>query len=228
MDPPTGDGPARHVLVLTADAMVVRGLQRVARAAKLVLVAADEPATDTVDVIVIDLDQLGAAEVVERWRARFPEAFIAGHLGVPDQDRWLAAERAGCDLVANRGALASNLQRRLPPPGSRRRPRLPLLAAADVPGRLGLVVRAPDTPVGPIALYHIRGELFAVEDRCPHAGATLSEGEVDGSIVTCPRHGSQFDVCTGERVRGPADVALRTFAAVEEDGFVHLLLDREE
>lgn len=213
------------MLVLTADAMVVRGLQRVARAAELVLVAADEPATDTVDVIVIDLDQLGSAEVVERWRARFPEAYIAGHLGVPDQDRWLAAERAGCDLVANRGALASNLQRHLPPPGTPRRRRLPLLAAADVPGRLGLVVRAPDTPVGPIALYHIRGQLFAVEDRCPHAGATLSEGEVDGSIVTCPRHGSQFDVCTGERVRGPADAALRTFAAVEEDGFVHLLLE---
>ncbi len=216
------------MLVLTADAMVARGLQRIATAAELVLVAADDPVTDSVDVIVIDLDQLGAAEVVERWRARFPEAFIAGHLGVPDQDRWLAAERAGCDLVANRGALASNLQRRLPSPGTPRRRRLPLLATADVPGRLGLVVRAPDTPVGPIALYHIGGELYAVEDQCPHAGAILSEGEVVGSIVTCPRHGSQFDVCTGARVRGPADVELRTFSAVEEDGFVHLLLEPDE
>jgi nitrite reductase/ring-hydroxylating ferredoxin subunit len=60
---------------------------------------------------------------------------------------------------------------------------------------------------------------------CPHAGATLSEGEVEGSIVTCPRHGSQFDVCTGERVRGPADEGLRTMRVVEEDGFVHLLTD---
>jgi nitrite reductase/ring-hydroxylating ferredoxin subunit len=208
--------------------VVVRGLERVARARDLVLVEADEPSTDAVDVIVIDLDQPEAAEDLARWRERLPEAFIAGHLGTPDQDRWLAAERAGCDLVANRGALASGLQRRLPPPGARRRPRLPLLAAADVPGRLGLVVRAPDTPVGPIALYHIGGELYAVEDRCPHAGATLSEGEVDGSIVTCPRHGSQFDVCTGERTRGPADAALRTFRAVEEDGFVHLLLDPDQ
>lgn len=205
--------------------MVVRGLERLARVADLVLSPTDAPPSGAFDVIVIDLDRAGAGEEVTRWRERLPDAFIAGHLGTPDQDRWLAAERAGCDLVANRGALASGLRRRLPPPGTRRRPRLPLLAAADVPGRLGLVVRAPDTPVGPIALYHIRGDLFAVEDVCPHAGATLSEGEVDGSIVTCPRHGSQFDVCTGARTRGPADVALRTFRVVEEDGFVHLLLD---
>jgi nitrite reductase/ring-hydroxylating ferredoxin subunit len=74
-------------------------------------------------------------------------------------------------------------------------------------------------------VYHVSGALFAVEDRCPHAGATLSEGELAGSVLTCPRHGSQFDVRDGDRLRGPADVPLRTFDLVEEAGFVYLLAD---
>ncbi|MGH9002345.1 MAG: Rieske (2Fe-2S) protein, partial [Acidimicrobiia bacterium] len=96
--------------------------------------------------------------------------------------------------------------------------------AADVAGRLGVVHRDPQSPVGPLAVYHLRGRLHAVDDRCPHAGATLSEGEVEGCVVTCPRHGSQFDVSDGERVRGPADQGLRTFTLVEEGGQVYLVL----
>jgi nitrite reductase/ring-hydroxylating ferredoxin subunit len=216
------------MLVLTTDPVVLRGLERVARESGLLVLTPATRDADEPDVIVIDLDQPGAADEVARWRARLPDAFVAGHVGTPDQARWLEAERVGCDLVANRGAFAARLRQRLPPPGARRRPRLPLLEAAEVPGRLGLVVRVPETPLGPVALYHVRGRLCAVEDRCPHAGATLSEGELEGSIVTCPRHGSQFDVCTGERTRGPADASLRTFGVVEEDGFVHLLLDAPE
>jgi nitrite reductase/ring-hydroxylating ferredoxin subunit len=74
-----------------------------------------------------------------------------------------------------------------------------------------------------VALFHFSGDLFAVEDVCPHAGSELSTGELDGTVLTCPRHGSQFDVCSGRRVRGPADADIRTFTAVEEDGFVCLV-----
>jgi nitrite reductase/ring-hydroxylating ferredoxin subunit len=212
------------MLVLTADPLVLRGLQRVSQEAGFVVVPAGAPGDAEPGVIVIDLDQPGAGDEVARWRERSPDVIIAGHLGAPSQDRWLEAERAGCDVVANRGALAARLRDRLHA-GAGRRPRLPLVAADEVPGRLGLVVQVPETPLGPVAVYHVRGRLCAVADMCPHAGATLSEGEVEGSIVTCPRHGSQFDVCTGERVRGPADEGLRTMRVVEEDGFVHLLTD---
>lgn len=221
--PPVVDD--REMLVLTADPVVVRGLERVAREAGFVVLTGGAPGSGEPAVIVIDLDEPGAGDEVARWRARLPDAFIAGHLATPDQARWLDAERAGCDLVANRGAFATKLRQRVPRTGSRRRPRLPLLEASEVPGRLGLVVQAPETPLGPVAVYHVRGRLCAVADICPHAGATLSEGEVEGSVVTCPRHGSQFDVCTGERMRGPADLGLRTMRVVEEDGFVHLLTD---
>jgi len=45
------------------------------------------------------------------------------------------------------------------------------------------------------------GKVYAVDGRCPHMGARLAEGKLGGKIVTCPRHGSQFDVTNGEVIR---------------------------
>ena len=208
------------MVVRSGDGPMVVGLEELARDLGLVVAPDDE----TPAVVVIDLERPDALAEVARWRQRCPEVFIAAYLGVPRRDLWLDAERAGCDLVANRGSLARTLRRRLAEP-RRRRQRVPLFSAADVAGRLGLVHRHADSPVGPLAVYHLSGALFAVEDRCPHAGAMLSEGELAGSVVTCPRHGSQFDVRDGDRLRGPADVPLRTFPLVEESGFVYLLTD---
>ncbi len=47
----------------------------------------------------------------------------------------------------------------------------------------------------------------AFSDRCPHRGASLADGTLAGCIVTCPWHGSQFDVNSGEVIAGPADSA---------------------
>lgn len=214
----------RTALLLTADPLVTSRIAGLVDELGLELVTATGAAASSVDVIVIDLDQPGSLDTVAAWRGRHPDAFITGHMGLPRQDLWTQAEQAGCDLVANRGALAAQLRRRLPPPGVPRRRRIPLLLATELPGRIGLVLRAPESPVGPLAVFHLSGQLHAVTDRCPHAGATLSDGELSGSVVTCPRHGSQFDIRTGERRRGPADEGIATFEVVEEDGFVHLVL----
>jgi nitrite reductase/ring-hydroxylating ferredoxin subunit len=224
------------LLLCTADTKVIRGVEDVAAEMGLTVHAAiaGEPPTAPA-VVVVDLDGPGAADVLAELRGRFPEALIAGHLGFPDRERWLAAERAGCDMVANRGALAVALRKRLAAGPSRGR-RHPVMAASDVAGRLGVVHRDPDGPpgvrgapgnTGPFALYHVGNGLFACADRCPHAGAVLSEGELEGAVVTCPRHGSQFDVRTGERLRGPADDSLATFPVLEEGGQIYLLLPHE-
>ena len=49
----------------------------------------------------------------------------------------------------------------------------------------------------------IRGndQFYAVSNRCPHLGGKLSSGQLDGTIITCPLHGSQFDVTDGHVVR---------------------------
>jgi nitrite reductase/ring-hydroxylating ferredoxin subunit len=177
-------------------------------------------------VVVVDLDAPGAFDALVDLRRRWPEALVAGHLGLPDRDRWLAAERAGCDLVANRGALATALRKRLGTGGAPRRGRrVPLFALNDAAGRLGCVHRETSGAVDePMAVYHVGSRFHACADRCPHAGALLSEGELESGVVTCPRHGSQFDVSTGQRLRGPADVDIATYPTIEDGGQLYLLV----
>lgn len=52
---------------------------------------------------------------------------------------------------------------------------------------------------------------FALGDRCSHRGGPLSEGSVDGACVTCPWHGSRFDLATGAPTRGPASVRVPVY-----------------
>lgn len=48
-----------------------------------------------------------------------------------------------------------------------------------------------------IAVFNVGGTFYAIDDECPHQGGPLSEGELDGNIVTCPWHAWMYDVCTG-------------------------------
>src|SRR5690242_17024996 len=101
------------LLLCTADPRVVRSLEAVAGEQGLEPRRADDPPGDPPAVVVVDLDAPGAFDALVDLRERWPEALVAGHLGLPDRDRWLAAERAGCDVVANRGAVAAALRKRL-------------------------------------------------------------------------------------------------------------------
>jgi 3-phenylpropionate/trans-cinnamate dioxygenase ferredoxin subunit len=52
-----------------------------------------------------------------------------------------------------------------------------------------------------ILLAHVAGNIFAVQNRCPHMFGNLSRGTLDGTVVTCPRHYSQFDLRDGRVLR---------------------------
>jgi nitrite reductase/ring-hydroxylating ferredoxin subunit len=49
-----------------------------------------------------------------------------------------------------------------------------------------------------IALFNVDGAFHALDGICPHQGGPLGKGTLAGSIVTCPWHGFQFDVTTGQ------------------------------
>jgi nitrite reductase/ring-hydroxylating ferredoxin subunit len=68
-----------------------------------------------------------------------------------------------------------------------------------------------------IAIAGVGGAFYAFGDTCTHQGCSLAEGELEGTIVTCPCHGSQFDVTTGE-VRGPAREPVRSYPVRLEGG----------
>jgi nitrite reductase/ring-hydroxylating ferredoxin subunit len=72
-------------------------------------------------------------------------------------------------------------------------------------------LRAFEAGGEPVAVASVEGTLYAFDDLCPHRQCSLAEGRLDGTVVTCPCHGSQFDVTTGERLRGPAVRGVRTF-----------------
>ena len=54
--------------------------------------------------------------------------------------------------------------------------------------------------------------LYAFDDACTHMGCSLADGELAGTVVTCPCHGSQFDVTSGAVLRGPAKTPVRSHA----------------
>lgn len=48
-----------------------------------------------------------------------------------------------------------------------------------------------------VAVFSVNGELMAMDDSCPHAGASLGRGRLQGCLVQCPAHGMKFDLRTG-------------------------------
>jgi nitrite reductase (NADH) small subunit len=70
-----------------------------------------------------------------------------------------------------------------------------------------------------VALFNTGGTFHAVDDVCPHLGGPLSEGDVEGTIVTCPWHGWRYDLCTGERVDRPGS-PVRTYMVEEREGWI--------
>lgn len=65
-----------------------------------------------------------------------------------------------------------------------------------------------------LALFNVDGTFFAIDDACPHQGASLSEGEVRGCIVVCPWHGWEYDVTDGKLVTPPGSLNATTYRVV--------------
>ena len=57
-----------------------------------------------------------------------------------------------------------------------------------------------------IMISNIEGNFFAMDDSCTHSGASLSEGILEGCIVTCGWHKAEFDCKTGKLVKFPAKI----------------------
>jgi len=69
-----------------------------------------------------------------------------------------------------------------------------------------------------IALFNSGGEYFAIDNECTHVGGPLCEGELDGHTVTCPWHGAEFDIASGEALAPPAEENVRCYkVSVEGD-----------
>lgn len=68
-----------------------------------------------------------------------------------------------------------------------------------------------------VALFKVASDVYALGDRCSHAEASLSEGELFDDEVECPLHGAVFDVTTGDAKTLPATTPVPSYA-VKVDG----------
>jgi len=74
-----------------------------------------------------------------------------------------------------------------------------------------------------ILVSNIGGKFFCTSARCPHAGgAPLSEGTLEGIVLTCPWHEAQFRVTDGQVLRGPATDNLLVYRTVVKDNGIFI------
>ena len=76
---------------------------------------------------------------------------------------------------------------------------------------------------------HVEGTFYVLENRCPHAGQPLGDGERAGLTLTCPYHGYTYHIKTGKNIDFPDDERpVKTFPVRVQAGIVQVLLDPKE
>ena len=73
-----------------------------------------------------------------------------------------------------------------------------------------------------VAVYNLDGEFCVTDDHCTHGPGSLSEGFVEGDVIECNFHQGAFNIRTGEVVRPPCMVPVKTYKAVVEGGRVYI------
>jgi nitrite reductase (NADH) small subunit len=93
---------------------------------------------------------------------------------------------------------------------------------SDIPIRGSRIVKTSD---GCVALFKIaNGDIYALDDQCPHKGGPLSQGIIHDASVTCPLHNWVISLKTG-KAQGLDEGKAATKAIKVIDGYVHLLID---
>ena len=76
--------------------------------------------------------------------------------------------------------------------------------------------RAFDVGDKSVAVFNVDGGFYAIDDTCPHAGASLAEGEVEDGKVGCPWHYAEFDLKTGNHISAPATCGVTSYKVTVE------------
>jgi len=76
-----------------------------------------------------------------------------------------------------------------------------VMSTADVKPGHGMVAEIKGKT---LAIFNVDGTFHALDNTCIHRGGPLGEGDMEGNVVTCPWHGWQFNVSTGECIKNPS------------------------
>jgi len=151
-------------------------------------------------------------EVISDHHAPYFGADISERSLIPGDEAELGEIRFD-DWLGRTAPPMSDLDRQDPVGAARKIERVPLkeneFRISEVPAGSVLLV-------GDVAVFNVEGGFCATQAACPHRQGPLSEGVIDGSTVTCPLHGAQFNVWTGAVLRGPARDPLKTYGVTIE------------
>ncbi|MCK6513351.1 Rieske (2Fe-2S) protein [Myxococcota bacterium] len=86
-----------------------------------------------------------------------------------------------------------------------------------------LVVEIGDARIALFSIAEQRG-IYAIDDRCPHVGASLAGGKVEGLVVSCPWHHARFSLTTGANLSPPDFGPVRAYPVRVEEGYIEILL----
>lgn len=86
---------------------------------------------------------------------------------------------------------------------------------SQLPANQMILVTVEDKQV---LLANVDGAYFAIDNKCSHLGGSLAKGDLSGSVVSCPRHGAQFDVRTGNAV-GKAKIAMIKMGVKDQESY---------
>ena len=82
-----------------------------------------------------------------------------------------------------------------------------------------------DTDIASIIIFNVEGHFYAIENMCSHENYELLDGDLEGCILECPKHGATFDIRTGQHLSAPAYFPITIFPARIEADMVQVLLN---
>lgn len=103
--------------------------------------------------------------------------------------------------------------------------KIALGAVTDLPEGRGIRV---DYGEHRVAVFRVGDGIYAIGDRCSHAEASLAEGELFGMDVECPRHGSEFNLETGQPDSFPATKPVPVYEVIVEGDQATLVIEDGE
>jgi ethylbenzene dioxygenase ferredoxin subunit len=93
-----------------------------------------------------------------------------------------------------------------------------LAAAKSIIDGIPVAVHIDGLP--PLAVFRVGNELFVTDNVCTHGNAFLHEGFQDSKVIECPFHGGAFNIGSGDPVRAPCTIPLKTYRVILAGGFV--------
>lgn len=94
-------------------------------------------------------------------------------------------------------------------------PRIAAGSAHDLPPGGRKLVFVPGREA--VVVFHVDDRYYAIDNQCPHAGASLASGACEGHTLACPAHGLRFDLRTGRCTASPG-LRIPAYSVVEEAG----------